>query len=171
MAVPNPAAAKSKGAARRERCVAFEPSPFDDLVVRVAVVRPREEKYGAYTIGSAKDVAELFKNFVHEPQECMYILSLDSRHKVLGITEVARGGLAMSTTDPRVVFLAPILLQAAAVVLVHNHPSGDPGYSPADQALTELSAKGCDILGFRLLDHVVIGDEGKYFSFADAGLL
>lgn len=71
---------------------------------------------------------------------------------------------------PREVFKAAILANAAALILVHNHPSGDPEPSAEDRAITERLKQAGELLGIRVLDHVVIGDD-KFRSFAEEGLL
>jgi DNA repair protein RadC len=83
---------------------------------------------------------------------------------------VSEGSLTASIVHPREVFRRAIREAAAAVILVHNHPSGDPTPSPEDEALTARLRAAGDLLGIRVLDHVVIGS-GCYVSFVDSGKL
>lgn len=119
-----------------------------------------------------RDVFELMAPFADvEPGEVFWILPLDSQHQIHGApVVVTRGLLNSSLVHPREVFIRAIVANAAAVILVHNHPSGDPTPSPDDRAVTEqLSAAG-RVLDIPVQDHVIIG-RGRYLSFAEAGLL
>jgi DNA repair protein RadC len=102
--------------------------------------------------------------------ELFTIVLLDAKHAVLRDVTVSEGSLTMSIVHPREVFAPAIRESAAAVLLLHNHPSGDPEPSAEDRELTaRLEAVG-GMLGIPVLDHVVIGD-GRYVSFADRGWL
>ncbi len=103
-------------------------------------------------------------------QEIFFVLLLDSRHRLLREVEVSRGSLNQSLVHPREVF-GPALREAAAAILVlHNHPSGDPQPSREDHEVTRRLCQVGEILGIPLLDHIVIGAEG-YASFAQKGWL
>ncbi len=95
---------------------------------------------------------------------------LDAKHMVIRDYTVSQGSLTVSIVHPREVFNLAVRESAAAIIFVHNHPSGDPHPSPEDHALTQRLMAAGEILGIRVLDHVVIGD-GKYVSFADEGYL
>jgi len=112
--------------------------------------------------------ATLFQLLEDEPSEVFAILCLNTKLRVIAYHEVSRGSLDVSLAHPREVFRAAILANAASIVLVHNHPSGDPSPSPDDVALTQrLRAVGA-LLGIDVLDHLVIGD-GQYCSFKETG--
>ena len=106
------------------------------------------------------------------PVEVLGVLTLDARLRLLGggMRSVAGGALMHVAVTPREVFSPAIEQRAAAIVLAHNHPSGDPGPSPEDRAFTSRMAHAGAILGIQLLDHLVVARRG-YFSFAEAGLL
>jgi DNA repair protein RadC len=89
---------------------------------------------------------------------------------VIGFNLVAIGTLTSALVHPREVFKAAILANAAAIILVHNHPSGDPEPSAEDRALTSRLKEAGEILGIRILDHVVIGD-GRFRSLASEGII
>ncbi|MDH5586685.1 MAG: DNA repair protein RadC [Nitrospirota bacterium] len=93
---------------------------------------------------------------------------LDAKHTVIRDFTVSQGSLTVSIVHPREVFNIAVRESAAAIIFVHNHPSGDPEPSQEDHALTQRLIAAGDILGIRVLDHVVIGD-GRYVSFADEG--
>lgn len=103
-------------------------------------------------------------------QEEFRVLLLDTRHAVTREHLVTRGTLDTSLVHPREVFRLAVAECAACLILVHNHPSGDPTPSPEDRDVTRQLADAGRLLGVEVVDHVVIGD-GRYVSFAEAGLL
>ena len=120
---------------------------------------------------SSEDVYRFLQDiFENQDREHLYALFLDTKHAPIGMNHVAMGTLSTTIVHPREVFKCAILLNAACLVIVHNHPSGDPSPSPEDRALTSRIAEAGQLLGIALLDHVVIGN-GRYFSFADHGPL
>jgi DNA repair protein RadC len=102
-------------------------------------------------------------------QEEFRVLLLNTQHAVMRELVVTRGTLDTSVVHAREVFRAAIVENAAAVVLVHNHPSGDPTPSPEDREVTRQLAEAGRLVGIPVLDHIVIGD-GRYISFVEAGL-
>jgi len=94
---------------------------------------------------------------------------LDGKNQVLGFNVVSIGSLTAALVHAREVFKPAILGNAAAIILVHNHPSGDPEPSAEDQALTARLKQAGELLGIRVLDHVVIGDDGRHVSMAETG--
>ena len=105
-----------------------------------------------------------------EDQEIFLVFLLDIKNQVLGYVEAARGGLDSCPIDPRVIFRAAVLQGAAAIIVVHNHPSGDTEPSKEDVKLTKRLKEAGELLGIAVLDHLVIGD-GSYASLAERGLL
>jgi DNA repair protein RadC len=103
-------------------------------------------------------------------QERFVVVYLDGRHRVLGEEMVSQGTLTASLVHPREVFRPALRASAAAVILVHNHPSGDPTPSAEDRAVTERLARAGEILGVRVLDHVVVAERG-YVSLREDGAL
>jgi len=95
---------------------------------------------------------------------CVY---LDGRNRVITSSVVSVGTLTASLVHPREVFRLAIALNAAAVVLAHNHPSGDPAPSPEDVALTARLREAGTLLGIRVLDHIVMGERGRFVAFAE----
>jgi DNA repair protein RadC len=103
-----------------------------------------------------------------EGQEVVLVFLLDIRNKVLGYVEVARGAVDACPADARATFRAAVVQGASAIILVHNHPSGDPAPSTEDAKLTDRIKKCGELLGVPLLDHVIVADGGRY-SFAEEG--
>ncbi|HEV2357960.1 MAG TPA: DNA repair protein RadC [bacterium] len=98
--------------------------------------------------------------------ERFLVLLLNTRHEVLDAVEVTRGGLASSPVHPREVFKIAVREGAAAVILVHNHPSGDPTPSRADLAVTARLCRAAAVLGIPVLDHLIVGD-GRWVSLRE----
>lgn len=104
-------------------------------------------------------------------REEMVALMLDAKHRVVAVHSVAVGSLSMCIIHPREVFKAAIVSNAAALIIAHNHPSGDPTPSREDHELTKRLREAGALLGITILDHIVIGEECRYYSFADSGTL
>ena len=98
------------------------------------------------------------------------MLALDTKNKVIGVFTVSTGSLNASIIHPRDVFQRAILSNAASVILVHNHPSGDPSPSSEDVELTKKLAAAGKMLDIDVLDHVVIG-AGRYVSLKENGVI
>jgi len=107
--------------------------------------------------------------------ESLRLILLDTKFHLIRVEEISHGTLNESIAHPREIFRPALLYSAYAVILVHNHPSGDPTPSTADQRLTRNLLQAAELLQIRLLDHVIIGsgDNGRqpYFSFGEAGLM
>lgn len=101
--------------------------------------------------------------------ERFVVLALDTRQNVLGWQTVGVGTVSTCPVSVTEVLRFPLLIGAAAIIVGHNHPSGDPHPSPEDIALTTRIIEASRILGIQVLDHVIIGE--GHFSFLDAGLL
>lgn len=104
-------------------------------------------------------------------REHFWALALNTKNRLLRVVEVSVGSLNASIVHPRELFKEAVRLSAASIVVVHNHPSGDPTPSAADQQLTRRLVRAGDVLGIELLDHVVIGEAGTHASFRDLGLM
>lgn len=104
------------------------------------------------------------------PYEVFCCLFLDNRHRILAFEEMFRGTLNGTAVYPREIVKRALALNAAAVILVHNHPSGVAEPSRADQALTDRLRESLALIEVRVLDHIVIGD-GETVSFSERGLL
>jgi DNA repair protein RadC len=108
-------------------------------------------------------------------KESLRVILLDTRYHLLRIEEVSLGSVNESIAHPRDVFRPALIFSAYAVIVVHNHPSGDPAPSQADHSLTRRLADAAELMQIKLLDHIIIGApaEGRepYFSFKESGVL
>jgi DNA repair protein RadC len=108
-------------------------------------------------------------------REALQVILLNTRHRLMRVETVSLGSVNESIADPREVFREAIIQGAFAIILVHNHPSGDPSPSEMDRTLTKRMAQVAELLRIRFLDHIIIGqaspDHRPYFSFKEAGLL
>ena len=119
---------------------------------------------------SAGDVHERYRYRLGDLRvEVFLVLLLDARHRLLGDFRASTGILNGSLVHPREVFSAAVAERAAAVILVHNHPSGDPAPSREDREITERIRAAGGILGIPVLDHVIIGDCTFYSFREEAG--
>lgn len=118
-----------------------------------------------------RDVFDIFSPRLEDlPVEEFHVAVLDSQHRLERDITVTRGLLNSSLVHPREVFREAIAENAAAIILVHNHPSGDPTPSADDRAVTDQLVQAGKLLDIPVQDHIVIG-RGRYVSFAEAGLL
>ncbi len=104
-------------------------------------------------------------------REHFVVVPLDQKNRPIGINTVSVGSVSATIVHPREVFKVAFLLNATAIILAHNHPSGDPMPSGEDFAITTRLVEAGAILGVRILDHLVLGDDGAYYSFLDQGRL
>ena len=130
-----------------------------------------EDREDGVPIRGPRDVHEVFGQRLQDlPVEEFHVAILDSQHRLERDVTVTRGLLNSSLVHPREVFREAIAENAAAIILVHNHPSGDPTPSPDDRVTTEQLVQAGRVLDIPVQDHIIIG-RGRYVSFAEAGLL
>ncbi len=124
---------------------------------------------GAPVVESSRDAYSLLRRrFLGSMKEEFVVVLLNTKNVVLRIASVSEGILNQSLVHPREAFEEAIRDSAAAVVFAHNHPSGDPAPSRDDMTATERLVKAGDILGIRVLDHIIVGGD-RFYSFADDG--
>ena len=104
--------------------------------------------------------------FSNMDKECFIVLNLDNKHRLIKETHVSTGILNKSLVHPRHVFSEAIKSNSAALILIHNHPSGDPTPSQADIKITKRLKMVADLVGISVLDHIVIVTD-SYYSFVD----
>lgn len=122
-------------------------------------------------LSSSRAVVQALRSrLAAETREHLLAIALDAKNRPIAELSIAVGGLSACVVQPTDVFRALLREAAASVILVHNHPSGDPEPSAEDIALTDRLCQAGELLGIAVLDHIVIAREG-YFSFLDAGLL
>lgn len=110
------------------------------------------------------------EDFRHSNQEQMAVMMLNTKGRLLGEEKLFKGTVNASLVTPREIFLQALHYHAVGIVLIHNHPSGDPTPSREDLQVTERIQEAGGLIGIELLDHVIIGDK-KYISFRERGLL
>lgn len=110
-----------------------------------------------------------FSFLINETKEYFFTLHLDGKNRIVCIDQVSVGSLNQSIVHPREVFKTALLSSAAAIILLHNHPSGDPEPSKEDREITRRLKEVGELLGIRVLDHMIIGV--TYLSFVETGLL
>lgn len=140
----------------------------------VRLVRESEFKYYDKRITGSQAVCDLLQTIgLHEKAtEEFYSIYLSTKNDVLGIEMISRGTLTASLVHPREVFKGALLANAYALILAHNHPSGNVEPSLADKQVTGILEKAGNILDVKILDHVIIGSKEKgYFSFKDHSLI
>jgi DNA repair protein RadC len=120
---------------------------------------------------SSEDVFHHFRDsLAKEKRELFYVVLLNNKNRKIREVKISEGSLTASLVHPREVYNPVIRESAAAVIFVHNHPSGDPAPSQEDIEITRRLKEVGDVMGVRVLDHVVIGVE-RYYSFSDSGIL
>jgi DNA repair protein RadC len=125
----------------------------------------------ATPVRSPRDIVAIFAPRLEDlPVEEFHVAVLDAQHRLERDITITRGILNSSLVHPREVFREAIAERAAAIILVHNHPSGDPSPSTDDRNVTEQLVSAGRLLDIPVHDHVIIG-RGRYTSFAEAGLL
>lgn len=123
------------------------------------------------SIRSSADIYELFHPLLCDlPTEEFWVLLLNQAAKVIDKVRISRGGIDQTTADVRTILREALLQRAVQIVLIHNHPSGNPSPSHADRNLTELVRKAAQTMNIRLTDHIIVTD-GKYYSFNDEGII
>ena len=139
---------------------------------KISMIRDGSVCAERQTVTSSRDVLPILRDyFAHHDREEMLCVLLDAKHRITGLHTVSIGSMSFAIVHPRETFKAAIVSNCAAVILAHNHPSGDPTPSQEDRALTTRLKDCGELLGIPVLDHLVIGDDGRYVSFADMGQL
>lgn len=123
------------------------------------------------TFRDPETIAEYYMETLrHEEQEHVICLMLDTKSRFIGDVELTKGTVNLALISPREIFVAALQRHAVFIILIHNHPSGDPMPSQEDKNVTMRVEEAGRLIGVSLLDHIVIGDR-RYFSFAQAGLI
>ncbi len=122
-------------------------------------------------IRSAREMFDyLYHRLRDRPTECFTVIYLDAQNRTLSVETLFEGTLSTSHVYPREVVRAAMAHNAAALLLAHNHPSGEPRPSPADIQITRDLIFACRLMGIRVLEHLIIGDN-QYYSFAEKGYI
>jgi len=124
-----------------------------------------------FAFGSSAEVYEKMKGYQKADREMFIVLFLNAKNVVTKIETHSIGSVDVSAVYPYQIFRSALINNASSIICVHNHPTGDPKPSNSDRWITKQISIGSHVIGIRLLDHVVLGDYGRYFSFADDGLI
>jgi DNA repair protein RadC len=142
-------------------------------VYKVTLVREGKMPWGDTRMRNSQMVSAILHQYLEgTDRENLCAVLLNQKNEITGISTISIGSLTSSVAHPREIFKVAILANCASLIIVHNHPSGDPQPSKEDRALTARLLEAGKILGIPLVDSIIIGDGNeKYFSFADEGLL
>ncbi|WP_461829400.1 RadC family protein [Aquifex sp.] len=131
--------------------------------------RLRLSKRGTF-IRNPKEAVEFLKDKFDERRESLIAVFLDLSNRVLDYEVVAVGKVNTVFAEPKDILFKAVKLSANGIIISHNHPQGEPHPSNDDISFTERLKKACELLGFELLDHIILSEEG-YFSFKEEGLI
>ena len=165
----------SGGCEVRETTPEFSQSRHCSAILQAALEFSRrclgEALQARSPINSPAELRAFLKLWLRErPRECFVVLFLDSQNRLICAEEMFQGTVAQTTVYPREIARRAIETRACALIVAHNHPSGTPTPSAADQQLTRALRHALDLLDLPILDHVIVADH-QCFSFAEAGLL
>lgn len=142
----------------------------------VAEVRPtykRKHLIGAKKVTNSQIVYELIKSFIGqdmEYRESFYLVLLDRANSILGVSKVSEGGISGTVADGKIIFQTALITNSSAIILCHNHPSGQLKPSDNDINLTRKMVEFGKMIDLPILDHLIVTANG-YYSFADEGKL
>ena len=147
--------------------------PYTIPGFRIALVREPGVKLAARPrIRIPAEAAPMLAQYIGEADREVFVIAmLTVRHRVLGLHTVSVGCLTSSLVHPREVLKPAILSGSAAFLAAHNHPSGDPEPSAEDIALTRRLAAAGQLVGIELLDHLILGEAGRFVSLRERGVL
>lgn len=122
-------------------------------------------------IRSPKDIVEVAADMEYLEQEVLRLYCLNTKNIIVKKLNLFKGGINTSIVDPRILFKEALKCNSASIVICHNHPSGDPAPSQEDISLTTRLKECGRILGVTLVDHIIIGSNGKYTSLKEKGVI
>lgn len=159
---PEEATGKTRSIRFRQIKAVYETFTVKDTVVNYLKTGSR--------FTAPRQVFETFSFLMRETKEMFLTLHLDGKNRIIAMDTVSVGSLNQSIVHPREVFKSACLSNAAAVLLIHQHPTGDPTPSREDITITNRLKEAGEIMGIKVLDHIIIGD-GQFVSFVQQGLL
>ena len=126
-------------------------------------------------IASSYDAYVELKNFYDEAtislQETFLVMYLNRSNRVIGIYPHSTGGITGTVADPRIILSVALKVAATGIILSHNHPSSNLSPSKADKEITHKIKEGGELLEIKVLDHIIVTPEGRFYSFADEGMI
>ena len=150
----------------------IKPKSYRIPRIRFSMIR---ESYVDSPIKKVSNSSELVE-FLHAQlddwdREVFLVIHLDAKNQIIDLHLASIGSLSSSLVHPREVMCYAVRNQACGIIFCHNHPSQDPAPSREDRDCTQRLTEAGRILGIKVLDHIIIGSYGGYFSFADSGLI
>ena len=141
-------------------------------IVSIKMVREKSILYDGRKVTSPLEAAEIGRRFLEDSdREQLLVCCVDTKNQPISISVVSIGSLNSSIVHPREVYKVAILSNCAAIILFHNHPSGDISPSSEDIGITNRLKEAGKIIGIELIDHIIIGSEGRYCSLKEKGIL
>ncbi len=138
--------------------------------IEISMVREVQISDSKYRCSEEIAESELAKDLIKSDREKLICLHLNTKNQIISFEVISIGSLTASIAHPREVYKSAILANAASVIFMHNHPSGDPQYSNDDLEVTRKLVKAGEILGINVLDHIVVAQKG-FFSFRQHNLI
>lgn len=123
------------------------------------------------SIKSSHNAFQCVKQLEDIEHEEFYAIYLDRAHNVISVKKISQGGIAGTVVDPKLVMKGAILCTASAIILAHNHPSGNNNPSKADIDITKKLVQGGKALDINVLDHIIVHGYNSYLSFMDSGIM
>lgn len=141
-------------------------------IVRLQAVKEGRVLYGMKRFTTAKEAADMVRPLVeYADREMLLVLTLDNVNRPMGVEIAAVGGVDSCFVDVKSLFKFALLNNASGIIMFHNHPSGEAEESKGDINITLRVQKAANLLGIRLLDHIIIGEGQKYKSMRDAEII
>lgn len=138
---------------------------------RVSLIREGSYSNSNNIIRTAQDVVDIVAaEYENAVVEVVKMLALDTKNKIIGVFDISTGSLNASIIHPRDVFQRAVLCNCAAVLLIHNHPSGNPTASTEDIELTRRLVEAGKIMDIAILDHIIIGED-RFESLKERGII
>jgi len=143
---------------------------------RVTLVKDRQLSFDTCRLQNSKQAQPLIKSLIQthgQPdREQFCVLMLNAKNEIIGLNIVSTGDVSSATVTPRELLKPAILTSSSALILAHNHPSGDVSPSPEDHAVTRRIVQACKIMGIIVHEHLIVSMfDDAYYSFADAGII
>ena len=141
-------------------------------MVRCKVVRDRTITLPRRDIVSLEDALAIMHKLTDDsPSERFIVMHVNAKNSILGVEVVAQGGVSGACLRPVEVIRSAIIRNASAIIVGHNHPSGDPTPSQEDVEMTHMLVGACKVVGIPLLDHVIVTASGGYCSLVERGVV
>lgn len=140
----------------------------EEIMTLKQVKRKRKNKNIPEKVTSSFALAQWISTLIgNECQEHLIVICLDTKNQINSYGTVSIGSLNQSIAHPRDIMQRALLSNAARIALLHNHPSGNPMPSGNDDSFTDRMKSACDLVGIDLLDHIIVTDTDKYYSYRE----